>query len=201
MKVNKTIQENYLYWPADVLARYIQTSQHQFVKKQVPALVGQFGLVCGKHKKVHPEITGVNDLFSDFAEQLRGDVEYDFTLIYPYIYDLVECHHKGTPLSAPGFSSISSIVETAREKQKSRIHCLDSIIELTFTFNRFASVNLEYNALVSALNVMADDLQLISHLKFNILFPKAAEMENTVNREKMTVKSLQPRRREEGVIE
>jgi regulator of cell morphogenesis and NO signaling len=173
--------DNFLYWPLDVLAYYIQKKQQKIMKMQKPLILEQFAMVCAKHGKFHPEIRDVSGFFNDLNAQFQKSMDKDTTLIFPYILDLVRSHHRHVPITAPKFSSMSNIHKTEYQNHQAIATGLAGIVELTSTFNRFTSVNSEYDLLVNALKMMADEFNSIGRLKFDILFPRAMEAENTVN--------------------
>jgi regulator of cell morphogenesis and NO signaling len=179
---HRTREENHLYWPLEVLTGYLQTSQDRLLATQLPFISEQFSFICDKHRKTHPEIVGLSDFFADVTDDLRREMSKDAELYFPYIHHLAECHHCMLPLPVPEFSSISSVVHLTHANHNSVLKSLGTIIEMSFTFNKFTQVDSAYNLLVSSLNELEDDLQTLIHLKFDILYKRAVEMERIVGR-------------------
>ena len=179
---HRTQQKNYLYWPLDVLVNHVQNAQKNLGYEQIPYIREQFALVNERYRKIHPEIMGVSGFFMDVADNLNIELAKDEEYFFPYIRELVECHYENRQVSVPQFSSIGSVRQLSLLNHNTILKSLETIIEMTFTFNKFKLVDADHNKLVTSLNALEDDLQSIVHLKFDILFQRAIEMENTVGR-------------------
>jgi iron-sulfur cluster repair protein YtfE (RIC family) len=173
---------NFLYWPLEVLTGHIRSGQERLIRSSLPDIEALFTTVCGLHRKFHPEITAVHDLYREAARELERITELDRASIFPYIIQLAQCHHDNSEVTVPPFSSLSQILGQSRAAYAENCRTLETVIDMTFTFNKFTSVNSAHNALVQSLNALDDDLHSLAHLKFGILFSRAIEMEKTVAR-------------------
>jgi iron-sulfur cluster repair protein YtfE (RIC family) len=187
----KIREENYLYWPLEVLTGYIRSRQKRLIEEQLPAVTAQLNVVCEKYRTIHPEIAGLSNFFSDVTGDLRRELLTDEQLYFPYICDLVDCHHRNTQVLVPCFSSIGNVMHLSHINHQVIHRSLETIIDMTFTFNKFTQVDASHKSLVNSLNTLEDDVQSLIHIKFNILFQRASELENTVERDIHTHQTIE----------
>jgi iron-sulfur cluster repair protein YtfE (RIC family) len=176
-------QNNYHYWPLDVLVKHIGEAQNKLANVDIPFLREQFAKVCEGHRKIHPEIVGVSEFFSDITNDLCRGFSNDEKLFFPYMCDLVECHYQNRQVVVPSFTTIGNIMHLARVNYNTIMKSLDTVIEMAFTFKKFEQVDQVHHMLVKSLTAFEDDLHSLVHLKFDILFQRAMGMENTIGRD------------------
>ena len=179
---HRTETRQYLYWPIGVLADRIQATQKEMICGQMPLINTQFRIVKEKQPERQAEIDVSFNLFKGVCQELSEEFSRDTRLLFPYIREIVNCHHHHTQVTVPEFSSLSRVMRHSEKNHQVTVNTLERIIEQTLICTWFTFGDEGHGLLLKSLNALEADLQLLIHLKFDILFQRVVELENIVAR-------------------
>lgn len=176
---------DYQYWPLDALADHIQVRQGALVGDHLPAGSAGFRELCALYRKIHPEIVEISHEYHEAAREIGWCADFEVSAIFPYIRELVRCHHSGEEVDVPAFHSLSTICEGLCQRQEAALSALESVNGMTVTFGGFAQVDPVHKNLATSLAGLHGELRSIVDLKFGVLLQRSVMLENTVGRRKM----------------
>jgi len=161
---------------ADLIA-HIQNTHHQYVRAETARLAPLFEKVCAAHAAGHPELPGLRDTFQALARELATHLFKEEAVLFPYIVRMEEAVIEKAPIVPAPFGAVRNpVAMMVREHD----HAGDALRILRRESNQFtapADACPSYQALYRAIAEFEADLHLHIHLENNILFPRAAEME------------------------
>lgn len=173
--------KTYFYWPLENLIDHIEAGQKNFLIVHLPFVKLKYETVYSDYVLHQPEFPGFLNSFLETSEILGCEMANDHDAVFPYLRELVDCHHSAREVKVPLFSSLNSFVRESRDRHIAAEKNLRKIIQFTEgikTANTFSQAG----SMTEALQELADTLSMIVHLKFGILYQRSVEMENTVSR-------------------
>lgn len=164
-------------WPLDLLIDYIEKKHHRYVDFNIPELSGLLEKVIALYGEGSPELKKVEKLFKEIAGELAVHMKKEELMIFPYIRKLVllELHHKKIEKHPP-FGNLENIIGGMLEDHRNEGDKFDEISDLTQGYKAPP----ELKNLLKKLEEFERDLHRHIHLENNILFPKAIELEQTL---------------------
>jgi regulator of cell morphogenesis and NO signaling len=178
---SKTDQSiDYKSWPLDLLAEYIEKKHHRYVEEKTPVL-GQFlDKLCKVHGTRHPELFRINELFTASSGELAAHMKKEELLLFPFIKKMVKAELSKSPIDAPHFGTVNNPIAMMMADHENEGERFRQIAELTDNYNPPADACNTYRVTYAMLEEFEKDLHLHIHLENNILFPKAAKLEQTL---------------------
>ncbi len=167
-------------WGADVLASHIQQTHHTYVARQIPVLESFLHKLCGVHGAAHPELLTVNRLFLAAADELTHHMQKEEVMLFPYIRRLVQASQDGNTPAPPPFGSVQAPIAVMMQEHSQEGDRFQQMTELSNDFTPPADACNTYRVTYGLLKEFRDDLHLHIHLENNILFLKAAQLEDSL---------------------
>jgi regulator of cell morphogenesis and NO signaling len=157
------------------LADYIITTHHQYVKKEMPAIVLYLQKVASKHGERHPEMLKVFDLFTAVKEEMDMHMQKEEAVLFPRIKELEKQLAAGNKNNLSITYLKSPIIMMEQEHDHAGA-AMAEIRQLTSNYNLPADACTTYRLSFAALEAFELDLHQHVHLENNILFPKALQL-------------------------
>lgn len=178
-KLNQVQGENtdYQSWPLDLLAQYVVSMHHNYVREKTPVLLQFLNKICKVHGARHPELFEVYELFEESARDLGEHLEKEEQILFPFIKTLTEAERTGAPLEQVHFGSVENPVEMMKHEHAVEGERFAKIAELTSNYQFPSDACSTYQVAFKMLEDFENDLHKHIHLENNILFPGAIALE------------------------
>ncbi|WP_419701537.1 DUF542 domain-containing protein [Mucilaginibacter sp. NFX135] len=180
-KINAIVPEketNYISWDIAFLINYIIEFHHRFINTQTRFITELAHKVAESDRVRHPEIKQIADLFSSTGRLLELKSAHEQAMLFPYIIQLNTACKTEVKISAADFGPIASLLYPLQADSAKVAENLKQIRLLTNGYIAPAYTSSTCPILYKLLAEYEADAVLHFHLKNNILFPKAQEMED-----------------------
>ena len=162
---------------AELIAHIVE-KHHAFTREELKRLDALLAKVCTVHGQNHPELFLLQDQFG----KLRGDLEphmlKEENVLFPYIIRMEDATAQNGPLPVAPFGTVRNPVRVMMAEHEVAGYILERMRELSSDYTAPADACISYVTLYSALPALEVDLHQHIHLENNILFPRAAELED-----------------------
>lgn len=169
--------QNYTQWEPDFLMDYIVNTHHRYLKSAIPTLLMYAKKVAAVHGKEHPEVIEVAKVFEQLANDLDPHLLKEEEILFPYIRQMSNARHTGQMLPEAHFGTVNNPLRVMEHEHDTAGELMRVISELTNHYTPPADACNTYRVLYAGLREFEDDLHQHVHLENNILFKKAAELE------------------------
>lgn len=162
-------------WPLDLLIDYILKKHHRYVGAKVPAILSAIDKLCQTHSGEHPELLEIKLLFEGCATDLLGHLKKEEQQLFPIIAKL----ENATPLDSASTAplGVDNSIATLRHEHDLEGARFRKIKILTHNYEPPADSCNTYRITYAMLRDFEQDLQEHIHIENNILFPRAAKLE------------------------
>ncbi|SMO86592.1 iron-sulfur cluster repair di-iron protein [Fodinibius sediminis] len=175
-------QENYTEWSLDFLIDYIINNHHKFSREKLPE-IGQYAKkVASVHGDRYPELQKIYYEFTKLHGDIINHLQKEEELLFPYVKRLVEAEKKGKQPKTPDFGKAANPISMMEHEHDQSGAAMEKIRELSDDFTPPDDACTTYRLLFENLEAFEKDLHKHVHLENNILFPKAIELEQSLNR-------------------
>lgn len=178
LKVSAEETMDFVFWPLDLLADYIEKKHHRYVGERIPLLLQYLNKLCKVHGDAHPELFEVIRLFGESSNELTAHMKKEELILFPYIRKMLKKSKNGVSrVDAPHFRSIRHPIRMMMREHENEGDRLRQIARLTENYAPPADACNTYRVTYSLLYEFEKDLHRHIHLENNLLFPKAIEHE------------------------
>jgi regulator of cell morphogenesis and NO signaling len=177
LTVRESGDVDYNSWGLDALADHIVQKHHGYVTIQIPVLQAYLRKLGSVHGNEHPELHDIAMLFGACAAELTMHMKKEELMLFPYIKQMVASQRNGTTVDTAAFGSVNNPIAMMMREHDQEGERFRKIQELSNNFTVPPDGCNTYHVTYSLLKEFQDDLHLHIHLENNILFPKAAIME------------------------
>lgn len=168
-------------WDLDVLASYIVSNHHAYVRRAIDTVGAHTRKVATVHGERHPETVKVAELFEAVAADMAQHMVKEERVLFPYIARLAEAARDGAPRPVAPFGTIQNPIRMMEVEHQSAGDLVASLREVTGGFVPPADGCTTYKVTYRELEEFETDLHRHVHLENNILFPKAIELERALH--------------------
>ncbi|MDX1363332.1 iron-sulfur cluster repair di-iron protein [Arenibacter latericius] len=172
---------DFMTWPLDLLADYIEKKHHRYVEAQIPVLNQYLAKLCRVHGERHPELLEITQHFNKCAGELAMHMKKEELMVFPAVRKMVKAKHTGTKLEPSKLGSIKNPIQVMMQEHENEGDRFRLIEELTNNYTPPADACNTYRVTFSLLQEFEEDLHRHIHLENNILFPKAEILEKELN--------------------
>ena len=165
-------------WQLHTLVSYIVGNHHAFVRQLIPVLLTHTKKVAAVHGDRHPELPQVAQLFSEVADEMTSHMAKEEQILFPYIVDVEEASHTGSGRPSAPFGTVRNPIRMMEMEHESAGDAMARIRSLTSGYAIPEGACTTYRVCLQELEAFESDLHQHVHLENNILFPKAARLEN-----------------------
>lgn len=167
-------------WPLDLLADYIEKKHHRYVQESIPALKQFLDKLCRVHGGRHPELFEINEEFSASASELTMHMNKEEMILFPHIRKMVEHKNGKGKAQAPAFGTVKNPIQMMMHEHDTEGERFRKIAELSSNYQAPEDGCTTYRVAFAMLQEFESDLHLHIHLENNILFPKAIDLEQSI---------------------
>ena len=178
--LNKTANDSsqrFNQWSPDFLVTYILENHHAYIRQAIPSMLAHTHKVAMVHGERHPEMKKAADIFGVVADDLMNHMHKEEQMLFPYIVALFHSLHDKTPMPGTPFGSVNNPIAMMEQEHDSAGSMMYEIHELTNSYAVPDEACTTYRVTLHELKEFEYDLHQHVHLENNILFPKAARME------------------------
>jgi regulator of cell morphogenesis and NO signaling len=170
------VNNDFNSWNPEQLINYINENHHQYIKTRVPEIIPILYKVLNVHSDHHPHLVDLYQNFTWMAEELADHLNKEEALIFPSILSLFNLNG-----DKPENNLVSRSVTALEDEHSAVGQYLENIRKITDNFIPPAGACGSFRLLYSLLSEFEEDMHKHVHLENNILFPKAIELEKSLN--------------------
>lgn len=159
------------------LIAHIIQKHHYFVRRELTRIEPLLVRVIASHGPAHPELREVQRQFRGLGEELLQHMEKEEQILFPYVSQLEECEGRRQPVAPPRFGTVENPIRMMMHEHESAGSALRIIRAKTDNYRLPAGACAGYESAFRALQEFEQDLHQHIHLENNILFPRAAKLE------------------------
>jgi regulator of cell morphogenesis and NO signaling len=162
------------------LSAHIVDTHHVFTKQELARLEKLFDKVCSRHGENHPELAELRGAFEHAKQDLIPHMLKEEQVLFPYIARMEEAVSEQRAVPAPFFVTVQNPVRMMMMEHDTVGDLLTQMRRITGNYTTPDDACISYQTLYQALQELEADLHQHIHLENNILFPRAVEMESSV---------------------
>jgi regulator of cell morphogenesis and NO signaling len=163
------------------LITYIVDTHHSFTRQEMQRLSALLEKVCAVHGQRHPELLEVRSLFQELCSELTPHMFKEEQILFPYIEQTEAAAQNQRALPQPPFGTVRNPVRMMMLEHDTAGDVLRRIRATSADYTVPADGCFSYQTLYQALATFEIDLHQHIHLENNLLFPRAVEMEDTLD--------------------
>lgn len=170
------------------LADHIVSRHHAYLREVLPRLGSVLETVVAKHAEKHSNLVELRAVYTAMWNELLDHMMKEELVLFPFVRALDQALRTGQ--AAPRFhcGSVRAPIHAMEDEHRSAGEALLRMRELSFGFRPPKDACNAYRVLMAGLRELESDLHLHIHKENNILFPRAAQAEASL--EEATAKSL-----------
>ncbi len=157
------------------LAEHIVSTHHDYVKNEMPVLLGYLQKVASKHGDRHTEMNKVFQLFAAVKEEMEHHMQKEELTLFPRIKEVEKQLNEGKEIVI-NRNYLNSPINMMEQEHDHTGSMLAEIRNLSNNYNPPADACTTYQLSFASLQAFELDLHRHVHLENNILFPKALKM-------------------------
>jgi len=166
--------------PLTALVEYIVTTHHAYVRENIPLLHKLLDKIEEVHGPRHPELLAVNAHFKESAGQLTMHMQKEEIVLFPLVEKLSQLKAEGKTITISGGASVEQPIAAMVQEHENEGARFEEISRLTQNYTVPEDACNTFRAAYETLQAFEKDLHRHIHLENNILFPKAALLEQEV---------------------
>lgn len=168
-------------WSLDFLADYIVNTHHSYTKKVLPEIRGYAAKVARVHGDNHPELLEIYQLVEEVNEEMSTHMVKEEQVLFPYIKEIVASKNKTADSQYNALGSVRGPITMMEMEHEHTGNAMEQIRTLSNNYTLPEDACASYSLLFRMLEELEGDLHIHIHLENNILFPKALDLEKTMN--------------------
>ena len=181
-----TVQEDRIFDFQNVslteLITHIVHTHHFFTKSELDRLQLLADKVLAAHGRNHPELVHLGELLKRLSADLKPHMFNEELILFPYIRAMTAAADQNSALPSAPFGTDNNPIRMMMKEHDTAGGILRELRSLTSDYKVPADACISYQTLYQALENLEKDLHQHIHLENNILFPKAIDLENGLNR-------------------
>lgn len=165
-------------WSPDFLADYIVNEHHTYVRESIPIL-GEFTQkVARVHGNGNPEVIEIARRFEEVAREMSQHMMKEEKVLFPHIKELATATKTHRDPAKPAFGTVRNPIQMMEHEHDQAGALMREIRRLSGNFTPPEHACATWRVSYAKLEEFEDDLHRHVHLENNILFPKAAALED-----------------------
>jgi regulator of cell morphogenesis and NO signaling len=179
---NVNYMNDYNKWSLDFLIDFIVNTHHAYVEENI-TLLKQYGARVAKvHGHHYTELLEIEKLIFEISDELTVHMKKEELILFPFVKKLVNAKSNNTSVEIPHFGTVDNPIKMMEIEHDDAGEAFRRINELTNGYQAPDGACNTFKALYSKLEEFEDNLHQHVHLENNILFPKAKQLEQEVNK-------------------
>ncbi len=176
--------EDYNSWEYSFLIDYIYNAHHVYIRTQAPDIMEYLDIVCEAHGTHHPELFEVRKIFLESVEDISNHLQKEEQVLFPMIKAMETSEKEGTPLEECHCGTINNPIRVMMTEHDVEGGRYREISGLTNNYTVPSDGCTTYGVLLEKLRAFEANLHKHVHLENNILFPRAAALEEKLSASK-----------------
>jgi regulator of cell morphogenesis and NO signaling len=160
------------------LTNYIVNKHHTFTRDELERLTALFERVCTAHAPNHPELLDLFSKFRTLKTELEPHIMKEERILFPYIEQLEEALTQKRLAPFAPFGTVRNPIGMMMKEHDAAGDLLREMRKVSADYAVPEDACISYGTLYDALREFEADLHEHIHLENNILFPRAAAVEN-----------------------
>jgi regulator of cell morphogenesis and NO signaling len=160
------------------LTRHIVSRHHAYVREATPRITAWLNKLINRHGAGHPELEEVRTVFAALAEEMRAHMAKEENILFPFIDLLAEAARTGHQPPPGPFGTIMNPIRMMEADHREAGDGLTRLRQLTHGYQTPDDGCTTYRLCYEELARFEADLHRHVHLENNVLFPRAAALEN-----------------------
>lgn len=162
------------------LIAYIVDTHHVYTREALQRLQALAAKVRGVHGAHHPELLVVERLVVELASDLIPHMLKEEQVLFPFVDAIESAAMNDEEAPVPFFGTVRNPIRMMMAEHETAGEKLAEMRGLTLDYTLPEDACASFNALYAGLIELESDLHRHIHLENNILFPRAAELEDGV---------------------
>ena len=162
------------------LITYIVDKHHTFTLEEMLRLGALGEKVLAAHVENHPELSLVNKSMKELFADLSPHMFKEEQILFPYIVSLEKSLTSGQAVHRAPFGTVNNPVNMMMMEHEGAGEILKNLRKLSLNYSTPTDGCISYRSFYRGLEAFERDLHQHIHLENNILFPRAIELENSV---------------------
>ena len=168
------------------IIRFVVVKYHADLRSELPRLSAMVAKVLAAHGTRFPEVLPeLAEVFQGLREELELHMAKEERVLFPYVERLEDVSRAGRTAPAPPFGSIAAPISMMEHEHESAGRALARLRELTAGYTLPEGACNTFRGLYHGLAELEKALHEHIHLENNVLFPRAARLEQELRRESM----------------
>jgi regulator of cell morphogenesis and NO signaling len=163
------------------LIQHIVRVYHQGLRQELPRLAELAHQVAEKRSDSAPELNTIAPLLEELRASLFAHIQKEEQVLFPFIAQMDQDSVVVYPPAHACFRSVAQPIFMMAQEHESADHKVAELHRLTHGFEPPAWACATHIALYAGLRAFEADLKQHVHLENDVLFPRAIEMESTLN--------------------
>lgn len=164
------------------LIDHILSRHHAYIREASPVVQLHLAKVASAHGARHAELPLVASQFSKVAQELLTHMMKEEQVLFPYIRALAEAVAEDAPPPPDMFGTVQNPIRMMEIEHQEAGDGVATLRELTRGYAAPADACTTYRMVLQELDAFEQDLHRHIHLENNVLFPKAVELEEQLDR-------------------
>ena len=156
------------------LIDHLETTHHQYLKKELPRLSSLTKKVQDAHGSNHPELSEVAAVFQRLHEDMDPHLMKEERVLFPMVKELAAANSR--PMFHCG--SVANPISVMLIEHDQAGALLDQLVALTDTFRVPTDGCASFKACYEGLAELNTDTRMHIHKENNVLFPAVVTLEN-----------------------
>ncbi len=166
--------------PLTDLTTHIVNRHHHFVRQEVPRVEALLNKVVTRHGAAHAELRSIQETFVALSQELLAHMIKEERVLFPFLDQMEIARRTGGASPAGCFASVEFPIARMLADHDDAGALTARIRELSCNYRVPDGGCPTYHGLYRALEEFERDLHHHVHLENNILFPRAVEMERSL---------------------
>lgn len=174
-------QDGSLDWqsrPLTELATHILQRHHGYLRSALPSIALKMDRVVTVHGAAHPFLAEVQSVFKDLSDELTSHMGKEEMVLFPHIVAMEAAQRTNTSAPVAPGGTVRNPIRMMEHEHDDAGRALSRIRELTSGHEPPEGACNTFRALYAQLAELEGDLHTHIHLENNILFPRAAALED-----------------------
>ena len=177
----QTRKEGAIDWQSQNLSElvgHIVQRHHEYLRSTLPSIALKMDRVVTVHGTAHPFLAEVQSVFEGLLDELTSHMAKEEMVLFPHIVAMETALRNNAPApTAPG-GTVRNPIRMMEHEHDDAGRALSRIRELTSGHEPPEGACNTFRALYAQLAELESDLHTHIHLENNILFPRAAKLED-----------------------
>lgn len=161
------------------IQQYIVETHHAYTRDTLETVRLLADKVANRHGAKHPEVVEVHKIVGEMINDLLPHMLKEEQVLFPYIENLEIAAENGEPAPVPFFGTVKNPIRMMLAEHEAVGDLLVNLRTVTSEYNLPQDACLSYRALYERLAELEQDLHRHIHVENNLLFPRAAHLEET----------------------